>query len=114
VQDGPIRREHHDRLRDGVGDMAQLLVRGGERLRPLGDAPIELLHDAALLAEEPRLLQRDRGVVRGDLQEEALGVAREVGASERGGDDADVVAKPEPQPHERDLDAAHGVRDHLL
>jgi hypothetical protein len=53
-------------------------------------------------------------VVRGDLQEEALGVAREVGASERGGDDADVVAKPEPQPHERDLDAAHGVRDHLL
>jgi hypothetical protein len=78
----------------------ELLVERDELARPPGDAGVEFTGDAALLAQAVRLVQPDRRVVRGDVEQQPLGRRGEVGPPTRGHDDAELRLKPEPRRRE--------------
>src|SRR6202008_3621339 len=88
-----IRPEDGDGVGDGVDRSPQLFVDGGQPTGPLGDSSIELLGHPLLLAQQPRLLEPDRRLIRRDPEQKALDLIREIESLRAGDDDADLVLK---------------------
>jgi len=74
VAEGPVGVQHADQLRNEVHQ--DLQFRG-----PLGDPSFKLLGGAPPLAHVPRLLQRDRGLVGRDLEQQTLDLRGELYSS---------------------------------
>ena len=81
---------------------------GGQLARSLRDALIELVGGPLLLAQEPCLLQSDRGLIGRDAQNEILGLSRKINAPRPCDEDAELALQPEPQGRDRELAAFDG------
>src|SRR5262249_23950337 len=72
---------------------------------------LELRCGPLLVPHASRLLQPDRGLVRGDASEEPFNRGGEIGPLRPSHDDADGILQPQPEARDRDLAWSDGIQD---
>ena len=110
------RRQDGDQTWNGVHEQARIVlafaqcfIGYGELARALRDAFIQFLGGSPLFGEVC-VLQTDGRLVRGDVQEQSLGLRWKVGPVRSGDNDTDLTVEPETRGRDRQIDLADGRR----